>query len=110
MPAKSKTKSKSKTTKIEAELAKNVKDLTKQLTRLKKQDFFKYFTDTKRFLLFSFLQGLLRGFGAIIGATILVGIVIYILSQITFIPLIGDFISDVLEQIQSSTPTKNFYK
>ena len=48
----------------------------------------------------NFLGGLAWGFGTVLGATIIVAIVLFIISKLNTIPLIGDFISRVLHEIE----------
>ena len=48
----------------------------------------------------SFLKGLASGLGWIIGATILVSLLTYILSQIEFIPILGDIVSQLIKEIE----------
>ena len=48
-----------------------------------------------------FLKGLASGLGWIIGATILVSLLTYILSQIEFIPILGEIVSQLIEEIES---------
>ncbi len=53
-----------------------------------------------RLLLFFFLRGVLIGFGTVIGATVVVSIFIYLLSQIEFIPIIGEWVKAIIEEIK----------
>ncbi len=53
-----------------------------------------------RLMLNNFLGGLAWGFGTVLGATIVVATVLFILSKLNTIPLIGDFVSRILEQIE----------
>ncbi|OGY23439.1 MAG: hypothetical protein A2172_04390 [Candidatus Woykebacteria bacterium RBG_13_40_15] len=55
---------------------------------------------TGRVILNNFLGGLAWGVGTVLGATIVVGLVIIILSKISSIPIIGDFIGNILNEIQ----------
>ena len=55
---------------------------------------------TGKVVLNNFLGGLAWGFGTVLGATLVVGLVIFILSKLNSIPVIGDFISDILQGIQ----------
>ena len=94
-------------TKVENDLAKNVKELAKEIKRIKKQDFYKYFTNTPKFLLFSFVNGLLKGLGALIGATIFGALFFYLLSKAMLIPILGDFVSDIIDEVNSNLPINN---
>ena len=48
----------------------------------------------------SFLKGLASGLGWIIGATILVSILTFALSQIQFIPILGEWVSKLINEIR----------
>ena len=54
-----------------------------------------------RVLLFQFLRGLAFGLGTVIGASILVSVVVTVLAQIEFLPLIGDWAVQIIEEIES---------
>jgi len=53
-----------------------------------------------RLLGFQFARGLAFGLGSVLGATVLVSIAVYILSGIDFLPIIGDWASEIARQIQ----------
>ncbi|OGY22265.1 MAG: hypothetical protein A2126_03470 [Candidatus Woykebacteria bacterium GWB1_45_5] len=55
---------------------------------------------TGKVVLNNFLGGLAWGFGTVLGATLVVGLVIFVLSKLNSIPIIGDFINDILQGIQ----------
>ena len=84
----------------EKELAKEVKELAKEVRKLKNLEFLRVFKHPWKFLWFSFLKGLMIGFGSILGASVLVGFFVFLLSQISFIPILGDIVEDVILQIQ----------
>ena len=46
------------------------------------------------------LQGLAFGLGSVLGATILVYVTVQILAQIEFIPILGDWAIQLIEQIE----------
>ena len=39
------------------------------------------------------------GLGSVIGATVLVGVLIYVLAQISFVPIVGDFVEEIVQEI-----------
>lgn len=43
------------------------------------------------------------GFGSVLGASLVVGIFLYLLAQISLVPVIGDFVQKVIDQIQPGT-------
>jgi hypothetical protein len=51
-------------------------------------------------LWFNLLRGLAFGLGSVLGATILVYATIQILTQIEFIPILGDWAIQLIEQIE----------
>jgi hypothetical protein len=59
------------------------------------------YSSVKRELLMQFLKGAAFGLGSVAGAGIILSLLIYLLSQIQFVPIIGDLIKDILAQIQA---------
>ena len=78
-----------------------VKKLSEAIKSLNNNNIFKIYNSTKKILFISFLKGLASGLGWIIGATILVSLLTYILSQIEFIPILGDIVSQLIEEIEA---------
>ena len=56
----------------------------------------------KEMLFNNFLGGIAWSLGTIIGATIIVGILGFILTKIDIIPIIGSFISQIIEVISEN--------
>lgn len=88
---------------LTASLAREVKELTKEIQKLKNSEFLKVFAHPWKFMVFSLMKGMMVGLGSIIGATVLVGFLIYLLSKISFVPIIGDFVKDIMNQIQTES-------
>lgn len=59
--------------------------------------------DRKRFYWMSFLAGILRGVGTIIGATVVIALVVWLLSLLGHIPFIGPLVDHAKNTIQSSS-------
>ena len=78
-----------------------IKKLSETIKSLNNNNLFKIYNSTKKILFISFLKGLASGLGWIIGATILVSLLTYILSQIEFIPILGDIVSQLIEEIEA---------
>jgi hypothetical protein len=51
----------------------------------------------------SFLAGILRGVGTIIGATVVIALVVWLLSLLGHIPFIGPLVDHAKNTIQSSS-------
>ncbi|MDA1060359.1 MAG: DUF5665 domain-containing protein [bacterium] len=86
--------------KEQAALAKELKEFSKEVRKLKNLDFLRVFTNPWKFMLFSFLKGLMVGFGSILGASVLVGAFVFLIAQVSFVPFLGDFVEDIIAQIQ----------
>ena len=78
-----------------------IKKLSEAIKSLNNNNIFKIYNSTKKILFISFLKGLASGLGWIIGATILVSLLTYILSQIEFIPILGDIVSQLIDEIEA---------
>ncbi len=79
----------------------SVKRLEKAIIELREQNFFYIYDSMWRLIFVSLIRGLASGLGWVIGATILVSILTFMLSQIEFIPIIGEFVSRLITQIES---------
>ena len=75
--------------------------LEKAIVDLKDQNFFFIYNSIWRIIGISLIQGLASGLGWIIGATLLVSIFTFFLSQIEFIPIIGEWVSRIIQEIKS---------
>ena len=78
-----------------------IKKLNEAIKILNNNNIFKMYNSTKKILFISFLKGLDSGLGWIIGATILVSLLTYILSQIEFIPILGEIVSQLIAEIEA---------
>ena len=61
--------------------------------------------DKKRVLKMSFFRGVFTGLGSIIGATIVVALVLWILSLLESIPFIGPIIENIEETVDTQADT-----
>ncbi len=86
-------------TALEKELTKDLADLTKQIRRLKDLEFVQVLKKPRRMLWLSFLKGVAVGFGSVIGASLVVGVFIFVLSKLSLVPVIGDAVTSVLQEI-----------
>ena len=80
---------------------KEIKELKDAIESLNKHNFFKIYNSIRTILYVSFLKGLVSGLGWILGATILVSLLTYTLSQIEFIPILGDLVSQLISEIEA---------
>ena len=75
--------------------------LEQAIIELKNQNFFFIYNSIWRIIVVSLIKGLASGLGWIIGATLLVSILTFFLSQIEFVPIVGDYVSRVIMEIKS---------
>ena len=88
-----------------SELSKKVDNMSLKMEKMKFVDYVYYLEHPRKMLWANFVSGLARGFGIAIGFTILGAIAIYFLNIIVKInlPYIGQFISDIVKIVQSSS-------
>jgi hypothetical protein len=84
----------------ESTLEAEVNALRLELKKLNEQRFIQIQNSLVRLLAFQFLRGLALGLGTVVGATILVSFLVYLLSNIDFIPVIGEWASEIAAQIR----------
>ncbi|MEM8978937.1 MAG: DUF5665 domain-containing protein [Pseudomonadota bacterium] len=77
--------------------------LNKELEQLNSHRFIRVHNSLVRLVLFQFLKGLFFGLGSVIGATVVVSVLVYFLSQVDFIPVLGDWAKALAEEIQINT-------
>ncbi len=83
-------------------LADKIGQIADKLERNQLQEYLHLVNNKKKLLLINFLSGLAKGFGTVIGFTILAAVVLYILQNMISLPIIGDFIADIIEIVQSN--------
>ena len=76
--------------------------LTQEIERLNTHRFVTMYNSRWRLLMFSLLRGLAFGLGSVLGATILVSILGWWVAQFEFIPIIGDWAVQLVEEIEAA--------
>lgn len=89
----------------EEQLAQEVRALRAEVARMNNHRFIRLHDSLFKLGLFQLYRGLAFGLGSVLGATILVSWVIYMLGSIDFIPVLGDWASQIIDEIQV-TPTE----
>lgn len=69
--------------------------LNKELATLNSHRFIKIHNSFPKMIGFQILRGLAFGLGSVIGATVLVSLLIFLLSNINFIPIIGEWANEI---------------
>lgn len=88
-------------------LSAEVRALRRELTFLRESRMFVIYQSVPRILLFRFAVGMAVGLGTVVGATVLLSLIIWALSQIEFIPIIGDWSAQIAEQIEAAVSDGN---
>ena len=84
-------------------LAEEVRALRRELTFLRNHKMFVIYQSVPRVLMLRFASGMAVGLGTVIGATVLLSLIIWALSQIEFIPIIGDWAVRIATEIEAVT-------
>ncbi len=78
--------------------------LRAEVKRLNEQRYFRYESSFFWVAVWSLARGLFFGLGSALGATILLAVVVRMLGSIDFIPILGDWAKQIIEQIQTNGP------
>jgi hypothetical protein len=84
------------------ELNKKIDEIALNMEKLGISEYIEMLNNPRRLFLVNLWAGIARGFGMAIGFTVLAALVIYILQKIIIlnIPVIGDFIADIVKIVQ----------
>jgi hypothetical protein len=76
-----------------------IRALTSEVARLNGHRFVKVHNSIWKLVGFQFARGLAFGLGSVLGASILVSVLAWWLSQIEFLPIIGEWASQLAQEI-----------
>ncbi len=68
-------------------------------------EFMRYLSSPRKILFLNFVAGMARGLGIVIGMTVVVAILIWMLTKLVDFPLIGEYFQKILELIDSAIPS-----
>lgn len=80
-----------------------IHQLTLEVERLNNHRFIAVQNSVTRLLLFNFARGLAFGLGSVLGASLLVSILTWWLSQFEFLPVIGDWMAILADEFERAT-------
>lgn len=69
------------------------------LKGLANEKYFKMMGTPRKFIFYNFLGGLVKGLGFAIGTTIIFALLIWFLSKLSIIPVLGNWINSLLDYI-----------
>lgn len=84
-------------------MAKRMEEHLRVLEQLQLTEYLRYVQDTRRLMRTQFLSGLFRGMGMAVGFTILGAVLVVLLQALAQrnLPLIGDFLAQIVAIVQS---------
>ena len=97
-PMNDESRSERETTALTAE----VHALREEVAKMNNHRFIRLHDSLWRLGVFQLYRGLAFGLGSVLGATLLVSILVQMLSSMDFIPVLGDWVSRIINQIQIS--------
>jgi len=71
-------------------------------------EYLEYLQSGKRLLWVNFKAGVAKGFGVTVGMTVVVALVIWILTMLVDIPLIGEYFSDAQQYVTEYADNTNY--
>lgn len=91
-------------------LGEKVKELSINIEKMKLAEYVDLLHSPWRLLWINFISGIARGLGIAIGFAILGAIMIFILRQLVDLnlPVIGNFIADIVEIVQQQLRARNY--
>jgi len=88
-----------------SDLGEEVRALRQELTHLRQHKMVLLYQSPAKVILFRFISGMAVGLGTVIGASALLSIIIWALSTIEFIPIIGEWSVMLADEIQELLAT-----
>lgn len=82
----------------------DISGLTEELRKLNGHRFMRVNATVRAAMWYQFLRGLAFGFGSVVGATIVVSLVGFILGQMEVVPVIGDWATEIGREILRDGP------
>nr|WP_255599380.1 DUF5665 domain-containing protein [Hasllibacter sp. MH4015] len=76
--------------------------MREEMTFLRRHRLVQIYQSVPRVMMFRFAAGMAVGLGTVVGATFLLSILVWILSQIEFIPIIGQWATQIAQEIEAA--------
>ncbi|MDU0113624.1 DUF5665 domain-containing protein [Psychrosphaera aquimarina] len=85
------------------ELLAESKSISLQLQQLNEHKLIKAYNSIPQLLWFHLLKGVAFGLGSVLGATVVLSALVYVLAQFEFIPYIGEWVSAIIDVVKTPT-------
>ena len=85
-----------------AAMAQEMRALRDEVRQLNAHRFVRLHNSIPRLLAFNFARGLAFGLGTVLGASVLLSAVAWSLSQVEFLPIIGEWVSEIARQMEDA--------
>jgi len=79
---------------------KDLEALAEELKILNAHRFIRVHNSWLRLIFFQFVRGLAFGLGTVMGATVLVSLIAWWASQFSFVPILGEWLSQIVDQME----------
>lgn len=86
-------------TQLLGEILQSAQGTERQLQKLNRHKLITAYDSTSHLLFIQFMKGAAFGLGSVIGASVVVSVIIFLLSQVAFLPIIGEWVKVILEEI-----------
>jgi len=86
----------------QADLRAELQVLRAELARLNGHRFLRLHASVPKVLTFNLARGLAFGLGTVLGASVLLSLAAWSLSQVEFLPIIGEWAAEIARQMQSA--------
>lgn len=83
------------------DLANELRALRNEVAQLNSLSFVRIHNSVPRLLSYSLARGMAFGLGTVLGASVLLSLVVWSVSQIEFLPIIGEWAAKIAEQMQN---------
>jgi len=81
-------------------IEKKLTKLSENIEKARIAEYIEIMNNPKKLIFYNFIGGLARGLGTAIGLTFLVALLVFMLRKIVDLPLIGEYIADLLDIIE----------
>ncbi len=86
----------------QSDLKDSIDRLSKEVALMNSHRFVRLHDKPLKMLMFQFFRGLAFGLGSVVGATILVSLLAWWLSQFEFLPIVGEWARQISDEIGQS--------